>query len=277
MVTRFVTGIRDPQPSDRPRRSGVRFPVRDRRPRWFPVRRVPAQLHGTARALGRAIERSSQTRRREGEARRRTGPGPAYQVLRHTAVAFALVLAVVGCGTGGASFDPNSPCSTDGRFPGAYPDLESLVPRSLGGRPADRLDSGRSCTDAALATLKSHGVAELRFAGGLWEAGANSGTTLVVFGSPAPLEAAWIAEFYEVGARAGKKTEQIDSGPLTVEGQPGFRLDTLNDESYQTVIVWPHGGHVVAALVASSVREVNSRAAHETRVSAALAAFGASG
>jgi hypothetical protein len=198
-------------------------------------------------------------------------------VLRHTAVAFALVLLVVGCGTGAASFDPTSPCSTDGRFPGAYPDLESLVPRSLGGRAPDRLDSGRSCTDAALTTLKSHGVAELRFAGGLWEAGTNSGTTLVVFGSPAPLEAAWIAEFYEAGARAGKKTEQIDTAALIVDDKPGFRLDTLNDESYQTVVVWPRGGRVVAALVASSVREVKSRAAHEARVSEALAAFGNSG
>jgi hypothetical protein len=198
-------------------------------------------------------------------------------VLRHTALAFALVLLVVGCAGGSASFDPRSPCSTDGRFPGAYPDLESLVPRSLAGRGPDRLDSGRSCTDAALATLKAHGVGELRFAGGLWEAGANSGTTLVVFDSPTPLQDVWIAEFYEAGARAGKKTEGIDTGEVTVDGATGHRLDTLNDESYQTVVVWQRRGRVVAALVASSVREVESRAAHERRVSAALAAFSETG
>jgi hypothetical protein len=201
-------------------------------------------------------------------------------VLRHTAITFGLVLlsfVVAACGSGGASFDPRSPCSADGRFAGAYPDLEALVPGLLGGRAADRLDSGRSCTDSALGTLKSHGVAELRFAGGLWEAGTNSGTTLVVFDSPSPLQADWIGEFYEAGARAGKKTERIDTRKLTIEGGTGYRLDTLNDESYQTVIVWQHGGHVVAALVASSVREVESRAAHEVRVTAALAAFGGSG
>jgi hypothetical protein len=194
-------------------------------------------------------------------------------VLRHTALALALVILVVGCGSGAASFDPRSPCTTDGRFPGAFPDLESLVPRSLAGRSAGRLDSGRSCTDAGLGTLKTHGVTELRFAGGLWEDGTNSGTTLVVFDSPTPLEADWIGEFYEAGARAGKKTEGIETRPMTLDGSTARRLDTLNDDSYQTVVVWRHAGHVVAALVASSVREVESRAAHERRVSAALAAF----
>jgi hypothetical protein len=198
-------------------------------------------------------------------------------VLRHTALAFGLVILVIGCGSGAASFDPGSPCSGDGRFPGAFPALESLVPRSLAGRAADRIDSGRSCTDAGLGTLKAHGVAELRFAGGLWEEGRNSGTTLVVFDSPTPLEADWVGEFYEAGARAGRKTEGIDTRPMTLDGGTAYRLDTLNDDSYQTVVVWRRAGHVVAALVASSVREVESRAAHERRVSAALAAFTESG
>jgi hypothetical protein len=192
-------------------------------------------------------------------------------------MAFGLVILVVGCGSSAASFDPVSPCTTDGRFPGAFSNLESLVPRSLAGRAPDRLDSGRSCTDSALGTLKAHGVAELRFAGGLWEEGTNSGTTLVVFDSPTPLQADWLGEFYEAGARAGKKTEGIDARPMTLDGRTGYRLDTLNDDSYQTVVVWRVAGHVVAALVASSVREVESRAAHERRVSAALVAFGESG
>ena len=200
-------------------------------------------------------------------------PRPRFQCC----LALALAVLLLGCSSSAASFDPASACTSDGRFSGAFPDLESLVPRTLAGRAADRLDSGRSCTDAALGTLKLRGVAELRFAGGLWEQGKSSGTTLVVFGSPAPLEAGWIAEFYEAGARAGKNTDRIDMAPLNVEGSAGYRLDTLNDDSYQTVVVWPRDGHVVAALVASSVREVATREAHERRVTDALAAFGQPG
>ncbi|TMC65552.1 MAG: hypothetical protein E6J17_01985 [Chloroflexi bacterium] len=188
-------------------------------------------------------------------------------------LAFGFAYAVAGCASASAPFDPSSACTTDGHFSRAYPELEALVPGSLGGRAPDRLDSGRSCTDTALATLKQHGVDELRFAGGLWEQGSTSGTTLVVFESPMPLDAAWLAEFYEAGARAAKNTAAIEARPLSVAGTAGYRLDTLNDDSYQTVVVWPRKGHVVAALVASGVREVGSRAAHEARVTGALGAF----
>lgn len=196
---------------------------------------------------------------------------PALSLRRGLAVVVLLVVA--GCSSVPASFDPSSACTADGRFPGAYPQLEALVPRSLDGKAPDQLDSGRSCTDAGLATLKARGVGELRFAGGLWAQGNNSGTTLVAFDSPTPLDALWLAEFYEAGARAGKHTDAIETRPLAVAGSSGYRLDTLNDDSYQTVVVWPRNGRVVAALVASAVREVQSRAAHEARVSEALAAF----
>jgi hypothetical protein len=191
---------------------------------------------------------------------------------RRIAVA-GLVLLVLGCSRAATSFDPAAACAADGRFAGAYPQLEAAVPRSLAGRAPNRLDSGRSCTAPGLGTLKAHGVDELRFAGGLWEQGRNSGTTLVVFDSPTPLQADWLGEFYEAGARAGKKTDAIDARTLTVAGVHGRRLDTLNDESYQTVVVWTRGSQVVAALVASSVREVGSRGAHEARVADALGAF----
>ena len=94
------------------------------------------------------------------------------------------------------------------------------------------------------------------------------------FDSPTPLDAKWLAEFYEAGARAGKNTDAIETAQLTIAGSTGYRLDTLNDDSYQTVIVWPRAGHVVGALVASAVREVETRAEHEARVTTALAAFG---
>lgn len=191
-------------------------------------------------------------------------------------LAAGVAVALVACG-GGPSFDPAGPCSVDGRTAGAYPALEALVPRSLDGRPPDRLDSGRSCTDGALASLATHGVRELRFAGGLWEQGNNSGTTLAVFDSPGALDAAWVAEFYEAGARGGKRTDRIEVRQETgFVGETRFWLETLNDESYQTVVVWQRGEHVEALLVASSVRETVSRDAHDTRVRQAQLAFAGS-
>ena len=194
--------------------------------------------------------------------------------LRHAAALLLFGTLLFGCSTG-APFDPAGPCTTDGQVAGSYPALEALVPKQLAGRGPDRLDSGRSCSDSALATLKAHGVTELRFAGGLWDLGKNSGTTLVVFDSPVPLQAEWLAELYEAGARAGRNTSDIASSMSQLGSAKAFRLDTLNDDSYQTVVVWTAGAHIVAALVGSSVHEVPSRAAHEGRVMDALAALGA--
>lgn len=151
------------------------------------------------------------------------------------------------------------------------------MPRQLGGRGADRLDSGRNCTSAALGTLEGHGVTDLRFAGGLWEQGSRSGTTLVVFEAPSRLEAAWLAEFYEAGARAGRNTDAIDSTDVEVHGARGRRLDTLNDDSFQSVVVWGIGGRVVGVLVASDIREAGTRETHEAALAAAIAAFGPAG
>jgi hypothetical protein len=179
-----------------------------------------------------------------------------------------------GC-SNGAPFDPAGPCTTDGQVAGSYPALEAMVPRELAGRAPDRLDSGRSCTDPALATLKAHGVTELRFGGGLWKLGKSSGTALVVFDSPVRLQPAWLAELYEAGARSARNTSDIKTSTLQLDTARAFRLDTLNDDSYQTVVVWTAGSHVVAALVGSSVREVPSRDAHEQRVTEALATLNA--
>jgi hypothetical protein len=115
-----------------------------------------------------------------------------FRVRAVFAVAF---LAVLG-GCAGATFDPSGPCNSDGQAAGAYPDLEALVPRSFQGRAPDRVDSGRNCSTAALATLALHDVSELRFAGAIWDLGSSSGVTLAVFEAPG-LDASWMAEFFE--------------------------------------------------------------------------------
>ena len=74
-----------------------------------------------------------------------------------------------------ASFDPTGACTADGSAPGAYPELEALVPTTYEGKGPDRLDSGRNCTPQNLATLQAAGIDEVRFAGGTWGFGGGAG------------------------------------------------------------------------------------------------------
>ena len=190
--------------------------------------------------------------------------------IRFVAGLLAVIAVVAGCGRG--TFDSSGPCSTDGRAAGAYPDLEALVPREFRGRAPDKVDSGRNCTPTALATLALHDISEMRFAGGIWELGSNSGVTLAVFEAPG-LEAAWVAEFFEAGARTARRVESVDVRSMVLpDGAAASRIDALNGESYQTVVVWPDGERVRVAIVASFIREVSTKAAHEEVVTDAIAA-----
>src|SRR5262245_38022243 len=106
-------------------------------------------------------------------------PDLRHRVRLRVSIALAILatLSAVACA---ASFDPDGPCTGDGRMPGAYPSLEALVPRDVGGSAPTTVDSGRNCTDRALGSLAGHGVDELRFAGATWETGTSSGVTLAV-------------------------------------------------------------------------------------------------
>lgn len=198
---------------------------------------------------------------------------PARAAVRGLVLALASTLAA--CGGGGATFDPSGPCVADGREVGAYPDLEAEIPTSLDGAGPDRLDSGRNCTDVNLGTLADHGVSEVRFAGGLWERGAESGTTLAVFSADG-LTAEWLGEFYEDGARSGRKTSDVQVSHPQVGGREAFRLDLVNDRNLQTIVTvdTDEPGIVRATLVSSAARDVGEESAHEAAVDEALAAWG---
>ena len=191
-------------------------------------------------------------------------------------MAILLVIGALASGCSQGNFDPSGPCTADGRAAGAYPELEALVPRDFRDRPPDGVDSGRNCTTTALGTLALHEVSELRFAGGIWELGSSSGVTLAIFNAPrgAPgLQAAWMAEFFEAGARAARRVESVDARSIVLpDGAAASRIDALNGESYQTVVVWPDGERVWAAIVASFIREVSTKEAHDEVVTDAIAA-----
>ena len=194
-----------------------------------------------------------------------------FRVIAATVVAAG----IAACSAGGtATFNPAAPCTADARLPGAYPDLEALIPDAFEGRPPTRLDSGRNCTPGSLGLLAQAGFSEVRFAGGLWELDNRSGVTLAVFAATG-LTADTVADFYEAGARLASKTENVTRTSLGLHGTPASQIDTLNDESFQTIVVWqaPQPGVVRIVLVGSDVRETNGMSEHRDRVQRALDAF----
>jgi hypothetical protein len=192
-------------------------------------------------------------------------------------VAAACVVAIaVLIGACSASFDPNGACTADGSTPGAYPDLEQQVPRVFRGAAPSEVDSGRTCTTDGLGTLTGHGITELRFGGATWSTGTQSGLSLAVFRSQGatPLTRDWLIEFYETGARSGKNVESVDTTTYPVDASTeGKRIDVLNGESYQSVVVWERGGRVESAIVADFIREIQTREAHDAVVRDAVDAW----
>ena len=181
-------------------------------------------------------------------------------------LAVVLTFVAAACsGSAAASFDPTGACVSDGRAPGAYPELEVLVPSDLEGRPPEKLDSGRNCSEQNLATLVNHGVREVRFAGASWSDGGSKGRTLAVFDAP-QLEAEWIAEWYEATATRGRRTTNIDTTAVTIDGRPGTRIEVINGDAHQVVVVWPSAdGSVTQVVIASDVPNA--------MIEAAIAAF----
>ena len=212
------------------------------------------------------------------QVRRRTSPPPAavdgrlsYSVAMAprpiVTILFAAVLVLGGCAPAAAvSFDPTGPCTADGAAPGAYPDLEALVPTSYEGRGPDRLDSGRNCTAENLGTLAGLGISELRFAGGTWDFGGNRAAALVVFEAPG-LTAEVMADFYEKSAVAANRTQVIGRSSPSLAGRPGHRLDTMTGDRQQTVVVWP-------AAAKDRVDVVLSNDLPDPKIQAAVDAFG---
>jgi hypothetical protein len=189
-----------------------------------------------------------------------------------------LVVVVAACGSTTPSSAAAGACVADGRAPGVYPELERLVgerwhqvsPGAFATMAPTTIDSGRNCSATALGTLVSHGVTELHFAGATWDEGDGNAMVSAILAVPdgaPPLAAAWIEEFYEAGARAGKHTENIEtSRPTMGSVGPVYRLDTLNDLSLQTVVVWPAAEGIRVVIVTTNVRPDSSRAEHDRRV-----------
>lgn len=181
--------------------------------------------------------------------------------------ALALVVSACGSSIPVVSFDPASPCTTDGRQPGAYPDLEAKLPATYEGQAPGNVDSGRNCTAASLGTLAAGGVTQLRFAGATWHLGGTTALTVALFTADGLTPSAMI-DFYAAGARANSKTEKAQVADATVAGKPARRLDVLqSDGTGQTIVAWPSAEPgLVNVLLASDLGDA--------KVLAALDSFG---
>jgi hypothetical protein len=188
-------------------------------------------------------------------------------LLAAVALVAAVVLGACSASAPSTSFDPASPCPAQGQQPGAFPDLEAMLPTEYDGAAPTTVDSGRSCTAAMLGTLAEAGVAELRFAGATWATGGTSGITVAVFEADR-LDATVMRDFYQRGAEQARRTEKVQASDVPVGGKAGKRLDVLgSDGTGQTVVAWPadRPGRVWVLLAADL---------GDTKVAAALEAFG---
>jgi hypothetical protein len=165
-------------------------------------------------------------------------PRPLTHRLGATLIAVSALLAACGPSAGAATFDPAAPCPSEGQQPGAFPDLEALLPGDLDGAPPDKVDSGRSCSPEKLGTLADRGLDEVRFAGATRKTGSTSGLTVAVFRGKG-LDPGLMLEFYETGARDARRTEKYVSSDTMVGSTPARRLDVLgSDGTGQTVVTW---------------------------------------
>ncbi len=183
------------------------------------------------------------------------------------AVLAAAMLFVAACTVAPAvSFDPTGACSSDGSAPGAYPDLEALVPATFRDEQPGTRDSGRHCSGPSLGSLASAGISEIRFAGATWSFGAERAAVLAVFEATG-LTADALADFYANSARTANRTEILAESSLEVLGRSGRRLDTKTGERLQTVVVWPSAD-------ADRVNVVITNDLPDARIQEAIDAFG---
>ena len=191
----------------------------------------------------------------------------AMSRLSTSVLGLAMAVILVGCtGAAGPSFEPGGPCTADGSAPGAYPELEALVPTAYEERGPDRLDSGRNCSDENLGSLADEGIDEVRFAGGTWEFGSDIAAVLAVFAADA-LTVEALADWWESTARASSRTQILGSTSAEVAGRTVHRLDTKTGERLQSVLVW-------AGDEPGQVNVVLSHNLPDPKIEAAVAAFG---
>jgi hypothetical protein len=179
-------------------------------------------------------------------------------VVSAAAVMLGAVLVAAGCGLEeSASFDPSASCGgvAQQQMKGAYPELEARIPLEVAGKPATSRDSGRHCSRETLGSIFDAGVTEVRYGGGIWEVGDRGGIQLGAFEGDG-LTAEMLAEENRRAAVQSRGTEAVRATTLEVDGRPAWRIDVVNRNSRQAIVVWSSAdGKAVQLVVAADVDE----------------------
>jgi hypothetical protein len=185
-------------------------------------------------------------------------------------LAAATLLAACG-GTSTASYDPSAACGGADvqRMAGMYPDLEARLPTTLDGRAPTLRDSGRYCSRKTLGPLLDAGHEEVHFAGSTFQTGGQAGLSLVAYDAPG-LTADEMAAAFRAGAASGRRVQVVSDAERIVDGRPGRRLELINGDARQVVIVWPDAApDRVLAVLGSDVSNAEMDAAVSTFASGA--------
>ena len=244
--------------------------------RWHP-RTGPGRSYQVAARTGAIVPAmSGSTRPRVAALGRGSGyADPMRGFIARCSLALAAASLLVAACAGSSpppSFDPATPCRGADRqeMKGAYPDLEARIPVQVDGQEADSRESGRFCARSTLGTLWDAGIQEAQFGGGIWAFDPTGGTSLAglqlsVFRAPG-LTAQLLADEYKSGADGTSRVTIVSAANEQVNGRPGFRINLLNGDSHQAIVIWPSAdGVVIQVLIAADVGE--------SKVQAAVAAF----
>ena len=164
-----------------------------------------------------------------------------------------LLAACSGSAPAPVSFDPSGPCAgvDEQRKPGAYPELEAMLPTKVDAAAPTKRESGRYCSEKTLGALMAAGIEEMRFGAATWDRGSGRAISLVLFEAEG-LTAKALFDTYETSARSTSKVHNIRVSEPTIAAGGAHRMDLLNDESFQAIVVWPgdRPGQVRVALAA---------------------------
>ncbi len=179
-------------------------------------------------------------------------------------IGLAAALVVAACSAAAdASFDPAAACGGAARqqMRGAYPALEARIPAQLDGKDPSSRDSGRFCAKETLGSVFDAGITEVHFGGAIWEIGDRGGIQLAAFEGEG-LTPALLAEEYRLAADGSRRTEAVKATTLEIDGRPAWRIDVVNGNSRQAIVVWSSAdGRVAQVVVAADVDEASLQAA----------------
>jgi hypothetical protein len=169
-------------------------------------------------------------------------------------IALCLAATTLVGACGGHATDPIGPATACGgadvqRAAGMYPDLEARLPTTLDGRAPTLRDSGRYCSRKTLGPLLDAGHEEVHFAGSTFQTGGQAGLSLVVYAAPG-LTAEEMASAFRAGAASGRRVQVVSDAERVVDGRAGRRLELINGDARQVVVVWPDAetGRVLAVI-----------------------------